>query len=161
MAEKSDFSVEEWDLLRQSPLMASMLVVAADPSGPVGLLKESAATAKMMLQAGGSARTPLLKSLVDDMRQNMSLPTRPPAGTGVAAVKENSLNKLKQTSELLAKKATPEEAQELKQWLADVARATAEAAKEGGFLGFGGTLVSDAEKAAMSDINVALGLQPN
>ena len=36
MSGKADFSVDEWDLLRSSPLMASMLVVAASPSGPVG-----------------------------------------------------------------------------------------------------------------------------
>ena len=37
--------------------------------------------------------------------------------------------------------------------------ATAEAAKEGGFLGFGGTLVSDDEKSALQTIRTALGLE--
>jgi len=32
----------------------------------------------------------------------------------------------------------------------------AEASKEGGFLGFGGIRVSDAEKATLADINKAL-----
>ena len=59
---------------------------------------------------------------------------------------------------MLAKKATPEESTEVKQWLANVAKATAEATKEGGFLGFGGTLVSDEEKAALATIHSTLGL---
>ena len=36
--------------------------------------------------------------------------------------------------------------------------ATAEAAKEGGFLGIGGVLVSEAEKATLIEISSALGL---
>ena len=36
-----------------------------------------------------------------------------------------------------------------KPWLWSVARKSAEAGKEGGFLGFGGVAVSDAEKATL------------
>ena len=46
----------------------------------------------------------------------------------------------------------------MKEWLAGVAKATAEATKEGGFLGFGGTLISDEEKAALATVNTTLGL---
>jgi hypothetical protein len=42
--------------------------------------------------------------------------------------------------------------------VARVAQATAEAAKEGGFLGFGGTLVSEEEKAAIARIESTLGI---
>ena len=59
---------------------------------------------------------------------------------------------------MLGQKATPEETTELKQWLAQIAQKTAEATKEGGFLGFGGTLVSDEEKAAIAKVNSSLGL---
>jgi hypothetical protein len=65
---------------------------------------------------------------------------------------------LQRTSDLLEKKATPEEATEMKLWLAQIAQKTAEATKEGGFLGFGGTLVSEEEKAAIAKVNSSLGL---
>ena len=42
-------------------------------------------------------------------------------------------------------------------WLWRVARKSAEAGKEGGFLGFGGVAVSDAEKATLEEIATALG----
>ena len=45
-----------------------------------------------------------------------------------------------------------------KTWLAGVAKAVAEAAPEGGFLGFGGTQVSEAEKATVAQIAAALGV---
>ena len=47
-----------------------------------------------------------------------------------------------------------------KTWLAGIAKSVAEAAPEGGFLGFGGTQVSEAEKATVAEIAAALGVAP-
>lgn len=157
MSGKADFSVDEWDLLRSSPLMASMLVVAASPSGPVGLVQESAAAAKTIMQSVGAAQTPLLKALSEDVTQTMAIP-KPPPGATPGQVQEAAAEILRRTSALLTTKATPEETTEIKGWLARVAQATAEAAKEGGFLGFGGVSVSNQEKAALAMLNAALGL---
>jgi hypothetical protein len=99
----------------------------------------------------------LLKALATDLTEKMSFP-KPPQGATPGQVQGAATEILSRTSELLAKKATPEEASEIKQWLANVAKATAEATKEGGFLGFGGTLVSDEEKAALTTVNSTLGL---
>jgi hypothetical protein len=157
MSGKADFSVDEWDLLRSSPLMASLLVVAASPSGPVGLIQESTAAGKVIMQTAGTAQTPLLKALSEDVMQTMAIP-KPPAGATPAKVQDAAAEILRRTSALLTTKATPEEANETREWLAKVAQATAEAAKEGGFLGIGGTLVSDQEKVALATVNTALGL---
>ncbi|MEG9436705.1 hypothetical protein JAO29_11090 [Edaphobacter sp. HDX4] len=157
MSTKADFSADEWDLLRSSPLMAGLLVVSASPSGPVGLVQESAAAGKMILKEAASAETPLVKVLAEDMKTSMSIP-KPPPGATAEAVQQAATEILRRTSELLAEKATPEEAAEMKQWLAGIAKATAEAAREGGFLGFGGTLVSDEERVAIARVNETLGL---
>ena len=45
-----------------------------------------------------------------------------------------------------------------KAWLVGVAKSVAEAAPEGGFLGFGGAQVSDTEKATVAQIAAALGV---
>lgn len=156
MSTKADYSAEEWDLLRAAPMMAGMMVVAASPSGPVGLIQESAATGRMILEAAGSAKTPLLRSLAEDMKSSLTIPKAPP-GASPAAIQDAAAEILRRTTELLSKKATPEEATELKQWLATIAQKTAEATKEGGFLGFGGTLVSEEEQAAVSRVNSTLG----
>ena len=65
----------------------------------------------------------------------------------------------KEVSQLLDDKASPEEAAEYRQWALSVAEAVAKASKEGGFLGFGGTRVSEGEKQAISDIANALGAE--
>jgi len=138
-------------------MMAGLLVVTASPSGPVGLLQESAAMSRMILEAANSAQTPLLKALAEDMKSTMTIPKAPPGAT-TAAVQDAATEILRRTSNLLGEKATPEEATEVKQWLAKVAEATAEATKEGGFLGFGGTLVSEEEKAAVARVGSTLGI---
>lgn len=87
----------------------------------------------------------------------MSIPKAPP-GASPTAIQDAATEILRRTSELLGNKATPEEAAEIKQWLANIAKAAAEATKEGGFLGFGGTLVTEEEKAAVAKVGSTLGV---
>ena len=45
------------------------------------------------------------------------------------------------------------------QWVFAAAQKAAEAAKEGGFFGIGGTAVTDAEKAALATLKTVLGVK--
>lgn len=157
MAEKSDFSIEEWELLRQAPFMSSMMIAAASPSGPVGLMKEVAAATRVIADAAQSAETPLVKAVSTDLKQVFALPKRSD-GANASMAQDLALNTLKRTADVLERKASPEEASEFKQWLTTIAQQTAEAAKEGGFLGFGGVLVSEKEQAALGAIKSVLNL---
>jgi hypothetical protein len=56
------------------------------------------------------------------------------------------LTDMKKVSEILKEKATPKEAEEYKEWAMSIAESVANAAKEGGFLGFGGERISEKEK---------------
>jgi hypothetical protein len=152
MAGKNDFSAEEWAMLRQAPFMASKLVIAAGPSGPVGRKKEITAANKAVAEAA-DARTPLLRSLCQDLKQEASFPR---LDEERRSFHDRAVAILKQVGGLLERKASPEEAEEMKQWLNTIARRTAEAAKEGGFLGVGGTLVSGQEQEALDTIKSAL-----
>ena len=155
MAGKDDFSVEEWDLLRQAPLMASLMIVAASPSGPLGLAKEFSAASHVILEAAEKAKTPLVQAVSQDLKEVVSWP-RVQEGSDPGRVQDLALNALKRAATVLRAKATPEEAGEFKQWLTAIAQQTAEAAKEGGFLGAGGVLVSDQEMTALAAIRSVL-----
>jgi hypothetical protein len=72
-----------------------------------------------------------------------------------ADIKAKALEALRQVTALLAAKA-PSDAAAYKAWLAHISQNVAEASKEGGFLGFGGVQVSDAEKATLAEISAAL-----
>ena len=71
--------------------------------------------------------------------------------------KRPSLNACRAFAALVDRKASREEADEVKRWLVSIAHRTAEAAKEGGILGIGGVRVSEAETRAIRDVAEALG----
>jgi hypothetical protein len=68
------------------------------------------------------------------------------------------LDELRGVNEILAAKATPEEAEAFRRWLLAAAQASANAAKEGGFMGFGAELVSQGEQRMLDELRAALGL---
>ena len=77
-------------------------------------------------------------------------------GAKAADVVPRALETLRQASAILDAKA-PADAPAFKAWLNAIAAKVAEASKEGGFLGFGGVQVGDAEKATLAEIAAALG----
>jgi hypothetical protein len=67
MATKANFTPEEWKSLLQSPLLAGIAVSAADPSGLFGMLKESMASARALLQAKADPNADaLVKAVAED-----------------------------------------------------------------------------------------------
>ena len=54
---------------------------------------------------------------------------------------------------------SPDEAEHYARYLLDIAEVTAEASKEGGFLGFGATRVSEQEKAALQHLAEGLNIE--
>ena len=58
---------------------------------------------------------------------------------------------------IVASKATPEETGAFSQWLLTAAQAAADAAKEGGFMGFGAEQVSQGEQNMLDQVRSALG----
>ena len=68
------------------------------------------------------------------------------------------LERVKAASELVARKASPEEASAYRKMLVDIAEKAANASSEGGFLGFGGVRVSDKEKAFIAEVGKAAGI---
>jgi hypothetical protein len=162
MATKADFTAEEWNQIRRAPFMAGLAVVAASPSGPFGVVKEMFAVGKMLaeVKTQGSSND-LVKALVADLEASAKEQSAPAElkGKGPDEIKSYAIESLRQAAALIEKKAKPEEAQGFKQWLVSVGQKVSEAAKEGGFLGFGGTQVSEQEAATIKELSTALGVK--
>ncbi len=163
MADKSNFTPEEWSRLVASPVVASMAITAADPGGLWSLLQESMSSGWALLEAKQDAKaTPLVKAVADSIADTQTRNAVRESfqsqfkGSQFADVKRKAIEELGAVSHLLDTKA-PDEAAAFKSWLWSVAQKSAEAGKEGGFLGFGGVAVSDAEKATLAEIATALG----
>lgn len=153
MASKSDFTVDEWDLIRRVPLLTGMVVMVASPSGPIGIFKESAAASQMLREGLASADTELMQVLAEDLKSHWSIEQ---ISEDPGEVRNIGLAACREVSTLLRNKANEAEAIEYKAWLVAIARRVASAAREGGFLGFGGVDVTEAELSAIDQIEVAL-----
>jgi hypothetical protein len=163
MANKASFTPEEWSRLVASPVVASMAITAADPGGLWSLLQESMSSGWALLEAKQNAQAdPLVKAVAEDITNTETRNAVQASfqaqfkGSQFADIKRKAIEELHAVSTLLDTKA-PDEAAAFKSWLFSVARKSAEAGKEGGFLGFGGVAVSDAEKATLGEIATALG----
>jgi hypothetical protein len=164
MADKTNFTKDEWTLLLKSPMIAGMAITAADPSGLWGLLKESFAGGAALTKAATDPSTnALVKAVVADFSVSEGRSAARDglkadfAGGKPADIKTKSIDSLREVSSLLAAKA-PGDAAAFKGWLRQISQSTAEAATEGGSLFGGGVQVSDAEKATLGEIASARGV---
>jgi hypothetical protein len=187
MAMRADFTAEEWQSLERAPVFVAFATLAADMSGPVGLVKEMEALSQALeekaLPAESDPAHALIAAVAADLRatqsdgqdwgpvlgeggdpdseQDQEHPSAVP-GSGLdfsrpEKVKTPALASCRAAAELLARKATPAEAEAFGRWAVSVGRHVAEAAKEGGFLGIGGTRVSEKERATLEELAAALG----
>jgi hypothetical protein len=160
VTKKADYSEEEWSTLRRAPLVAGMAITLADPGGPIEATKEVMATLKAITSPGSDEE--LVVALSQDAmalaqkHQNLMGDFKPRG----AMAGQQVLDELRAANDIVGRKATPEEAAAFRSWLMEAAKAAAEAAKEGGFMGFGAELVSQGERAMLEQLSKILGVDP-
>jgi hypothetical protein len=155
---KSDFTEDEWSRIVRAPFVAGMAISLADPGGPIEATQETMATLKSATNP--PSREQLLAEValeVEAMRQRNQSPLGGyrPTGDG-APVGEQVLEELRGVQALVAAKAAPDEAAAFGRWLVTAAQAAADAAKEGGFMGFGAQQVSEREEAMLNQVRAAV-----
>jgi hypothetical protein len=139
-------------------MLAAMNVIAASPSGPIGVVQEMMVVTKAALDSLEKASgNELITAVATEFKETKG-ETAKPEGLKAEELKSRSLDTCRQVAALLAQKSPPEEATAFKQWLVETSRNVAAAAKEGGFMGMGGTAVTEAETAALKEVADALGV---
>jgi hypothetical protein len=157
MSNQSDYTPEEWKTISAGPVMAGLLVSSADMSGPIGLVKEAWAVSKAFMESASSAPNELIKTISEAIKARGGKPDMPDLPSDSAGIRKALIEGCRQAGAVVSSKS-PAEADEYKKWLVSIATRTAGASKEGGILGFGGTLVSEAESSAISELASALGV---
>jgi hypothetical protein len=163
MADKSTFTPDEWKSILGTTMLAGIAVTAADQGGLWGMMKEGIASTGALLESRQDPNAnSLVKSVVADFETSEGRTAAREDIKGVlsgakstADIQSKAISALTQVAKLLDTKA-PDDAPAFKTWLQGIGERTANAASEGGFLGFGGVTVSDAEKAALDQIAKAL-----
>jgi hypothetical protein len=153
---KSDFAEDEWTRIMRAPFVAGLAISLADPGGPIEAAKETMAAMKSA--SSPPSREQLLTEVALDvqaMAQQRQHPLKgyKPAGQPPG---EAVLQELREVTALVAAKATSEEAAAFGAWLVVSAQAAADAAKEGGFMGFKAQLVSEGELSMLDRIREAV-----
>ncbi|HEX5510223.1 MAG TPA: hypothetical protein VFX41_00785 [Actinomycetales bacterium] len=157
MTTKSDFSEEEWTRIVRAPFVAGLAISLADPGGPIEAAKESMATLKSATNP--PSREQLLADVALDV-QAMAQQHHHPL-SGFKPSKEEGagsqvLDELRAVMALVSTRATQEETAAYGAWLLASAKAAADAAKEGGFMGFHAEQVSQREEAMLNQVREAV-----
>jgi uncharacterized protein (DUF849 family) len=162
MAKKTDFTTQEWEVLREAPHLVMLSVATAGASGLFGSLKEAFAPAKAIFEASKS-NNELLRSLCDreELKAAQQSIRTSIKTTDLKTLRDQlqtlAAEKARQATQILQQKGTKEDLDAYRTLLVDIADRTAKAAKEGGFLGFGGEWVSENERAVIKRISEAVG----
>jgi hypothetical protein len=154
MTTKSDFTDEEWVRVRRAPFVAGLAISMADPGGPIELARESMGTVKSATNP--PTREQLLSEVALDI-QSMTQQRQNPLSDFKPQAPEQILDEVRAASDIVSSKATAEEAAAFKQWLLTTAQAAADAAKEGGFMGFRATQVSEGEQNMLDKLRTTIG----
>ena len=157
MTTKSDFPEDEWTRIVRAPFVAGLAISLADPGGPIEAAKESMATIKSATNP--PTREQLLAEValeVQSLTQQRHNPLKGYKLTKGEAPGTQVLEELRAVQAIVAARATPEEAAAFGRWLLAAAQGAAEAAKEGGFMGFGAKQVSEREQAMLDQVRDAV-----
>lgn len=173
MSIQQKFSEDEWFLLSSSPAMIGAAMSSAAKSGVIGTVKEM--TASMRSTVAGLKEYPdseLIQALLkkaenwDEAKEKLGdYRTRSKEKMETENIKshealhEQAIADCKATVALVDAKCSPEDAKAYKEWSLKIANNVAQAASEGGFMGFGGEKVSAEEAVMLTKFEQALGVQ--
>lgn len=142
MTGKGAFTEEEWNLVREGPALAGMIVVTAEQGGT---FRETFAMAK----AYADARKQHGESeLLDEVAS--AGPARSPRYHSTEELRQQGLQRLREVADLLRRKATAEEVDDYRNFVVSLAEKVAEAHKEEG------QAVSAQERASIDEISARL-----
>ncbi len=149
MTTKAAFNAEEWSTIVTAPYLVGLLVVAADRGGN---FREALAINHAYADAREHYTDGLLREIVT------SPPSIDPAKLPRTPddLRAEATSSLRRAVGLLHRSATEDEGNNYKRFVYFVGESVAKAHREGGFLGFGGTEVSEHEQAALDEIAAIL-----
>jgi hypothetical protein len=145
MTTKAAFNAEDWAIITTAPALAGLLVASAEPGGN---LRETVALSRAYAEARTREPGELLQDVLATA-PTLNPETRPKTPEDIRRV---ALEQLRRAVRAIDRVASDDELVEYKRFVYTLAESVAAAHKEGGFLGIGGTPVSEREKEALDAI---------
>jgi hypothetical protein len=151
---RARFGDAEWNTIRICPLAVTLYVVTASPSGVRSIAREiAAATEGMRALVKVALPTSLVDVAFGSADGEVEIPTGGDLDTGS---RRTAMLRSVRDAVALVKEKCPIDYRSFGQTLTALARKVAEASKEGGFPGMGGSLVSEQEERAITEITTTV-----
>jgi hypothetical protein len=157
MTPKYVFPDEDWARIVRAPFVAGLSITLADPGGPIEAAKETVATIKSATNP--PSREQLLTDValeIQAMTQQKQNPLKGYKLSKGSPPGQQILEELGAVQDLVAARASAEETAAFGRWLLATAQAAANAAKDGGFMGFGAHQVSQGEQAMLDQVSATV-----
>ncbi len=171
MSIKDKFTEDEWFLLSSTPAMIGAAMSTAAPSGVIGTVKEMTASMRASVQGisdypDSELITALLekaenwdeaKDKIKDYREKAKSRLQSGEIKSREDLQSQVLSDCAAAAALVDEKCSAADALVYREWSVKIATKVANAAKEGGILGFGGERLSAEESELIARIESALG----
>jgi hypothetical protein len=163
MVTKNDFSSADWRTLRDTQYMVGFATLQAGASG-LGTVKELFALSRGIMENQGSnialirdlTATPEMEAAQISLKQAFGgSEGQPPADR----VRQRALDQARSSMAILGKSGDTEATDAYRRMLYGIGERVANAAREGGFMGFGGAQVSEGERSFLDELRGALQLE--
>ncbi|MGZ4727090.1 MAG: hypothetical protein ACXWB2_05175 [Acidimicrobiales bacterium] len=150
MADKSDFTDAEWKAVAEAPLLVTVTMFAAGQHGPISMIKESAAGARVIGAPGdrGAASGLINAMAAEAQTKEARHDAEHHKGSDLAAVIASCLADLEPAAAALKAHLPADEVAQVGGWLVDIAEAIAAASKG----------VSEGEKDTVGRIAAVFGV---
>jgi hypothetical protein len=164
MVTKTDFSPEEWTKLKDAAHLTALAITASGSSGLWGTIKEGMSVSSSLIE-GMQADNPLLRQLcareeLEGVRNSLKARLEELKGKkpeeAKSAIAAMALADLQQAMAMLKSKGASTDLTAYSEFVRGMGRKVAEAAKEGGFLGFGGERISEPERELLARLDTTI-----
>ena len=158
---KSDYPVDEWNVLRDAPHAVGLAVAVAGASGFTGTMKEAWSSASAILE-GVKSENEILRSLASkDEAKAAQSALRDAVRDGdyktvAQRVQDLAIERASAAMAVLKAKGSADDVEAYRAFLHGIGERVASAAKEGSFFGIGGERVSEGEKAMLARLDEAI-----
>ena len=162
---QSVFSDAEWRTLVEVPVRVGRAIMAVSPSGGIGMAKEVKALRTGLTEAIQASNNPILKELGWHAHMEGGMEALWKNVGHAFGDRWDAVNVRKtavatcQEAATILKKASPQDAAAYKECIYSAVQGVALAGKEGGFVGIGGKVLSQAEEDLLVDVASALNIQ--
>lgn len=167
---KAKFSEEEWHMISTVPTMVGAAMAGAGKSGIIGTTKEAMASMKSIVAGRNEyPDNPVIAGILEkadsfadakakagDMRDKTVAELKARNIQSPDEFNTYMLDNCEKAIALVKDRCGSDAANEYRQWSMTIAEKVAQAATEGGFLGFGGEQVSEGERALLARIEQTL-----